>query len=243
MGAPEIIMARRQIEIDRDKLRAAIRQLPHEYAFYMLDDAIDLLSPPKLHKVVRKYLDLRHSTSSSASWIASTSAGKTSSFSQTRRGPGRSVPREKVLPPWLKVLSATAEPEEFAQQLAETPLRLWERQDACHGAEDRDTGATTSAPQARRASNSSTPSRVTTDPRYAVRCVCDETSAKFSSRAERRIRTHRRHFAEKREATIRSLRQRQEVQTLLRAALRFRFSRRAAVNKRSKHSRWRTPCK
>jgi hypothetical protein len=45
MGAPEIIMARRQIEIDRDKLRAAIRQLPHEYAFYMLDDAIDLLSP------------------------------------------------------------------------------------------------------------------------------------------------------------------------------------------------------
>jgi hypothetical protein len=59
MGAPEMIMARRQIEIDRDKLRAAIRKLPREYAFYMLDDAIDLLSAPKLHKVVRKYLDLR----------------------------------------------------------------------------------------------------------------------------------------------------------------------------------------
>jgi hypothetical protein len=91
MGAPEIIMARRQIEIDRDKLRAAIRQLPHEYVFYMLGDAIDLLPPARLHKIVRKYLDLRHSTSSSASWIASTSAGKASSFSQTRRGPGRSV--------------------------------------------------------------------------------------------------------------------------------------------------------
>jgi hypothetical protein len=34
MGAPEIAMARRQIEIDRDKLRAAIRKLPNEYVFY-----------------------------------------------------------------------------------------------------------------------------------------------------------------------------------------------------------------
>ena len=47
-------MARRQIEIDRDKLRAAIRKLPHEYVFHMLDDATDLLPPARLHKIVRK---------------------------------------------------------------------------------------------------------------------------------------------------------------------------------------------
>jgi hypothetical protein len=35
MGAPEIIMARRQIEIDRNKLRAAIRELPHEYVLHV----------------------------------------------------------------------------------------------------------------------------------------------------------------------------------------------------------------
>lgn len=40
MGTPEIAMARRQIEIDRDKLRAAIRKLPDEYVFYMLDDSL-----------------------------------------------------------------------------------------------------------------------------------------------------------------------------------------------------------
>ena len=52
-------MARQAINIDRDKLRAAIRRLGHEYVFFMLDDAIDLLPPAKLHKIVRKYLDLK----------------------------------------------------------------------------------------------------------------------------------------------------------------------------------------
>lgn len=52
-------MARQAIEIDRNKLRAAIRKLGDEYVFYMLDDAIDLLPPAKLHKIVRKYLDLK----------------------------------------------------------------------------------------------------------------------------------------------------------------------------------------
>ena len=51
-------MARQSIEIDRGKLRAAIRRLGSEYVFYMLDDAIDLLPPAKLHRIVRKYLDL-----------------------------------------------------------------------------------------------------------------------------------------------------------------------------------------
>jgi hypothetical protein len=60
---------------------------------------------------------VRHSTSSSASWIASTSAGEDIVFSQTKRGLAGRVPWEKVLPPWLKVLSATAEPEEFAQRI------------------------------------------------------------------------------------------------------------------------------
>jgi hypothetical protein len=52
-------VARQAIDIDRDKLRAAIRKLGREYVFYMLDDAIDLLPPAKLHKIVKKYLDLR----------------------------------------------------------------------------------------------------------------------------------------------------------------------------------------
>src|SRR5439155_4045861 len=59
MGTQEIAMARQPIEIDRDKLRAEIRKLGDEYVFYMLDDAIDLLPPAKLYKIVRKYLDLR----------------------------------------------------------------------------------------------------------------------------------------------------------------------------------------
>jgi len=59
MGAKEVAMARRPIEIDRDKLRAAIRKLGDEYVFHMLDDTIDLLPPAKLHKFVRKYIDLK----------------------------------------------------------------------------------------------------------------------------------------------------------------------------------------
>src|SRR6266849_3981244 len=46
-------------EIDRDKLRAAVRKLGNEYVFYMLDDAIELLPPAKLHKIAKKYLDLK----------------------------------------------------------------------------------------------------------------------------------------------------------------------------------------
>ncbi len=45
--------------IDRDKLRAAIRRLGDEYVFYMLDDAIDLLPPAKLAKLVSSYLDVK----------------------------------------------------------------------------------------------------------------------------------------------------------------------------------------
>ena len=45
--------------IDKNKLRAAIRNLGNEYVFYMLDDAIDLLPPTKLNKLVAKYIDLK----------------------------------------------------------------------------------------------------------------------------------------------------------------------------------------
>lgn len=54
MGAREVAVARRQIEIDRDKLRAAIRKLPDEYLFYMLDDAIDQLPRANLRTIVGK---------------------------------------------------------------------------------------------------------------------------------------------------------------------------------------------
>jgi len=52
-------MAREPIQIDRDKLRAEVRRLGSEYVFYMLDDAIELLPQSKLHKIAKKYLDLK----------------------------------------------------------------------------------------------------------------------------------------------------------------------------------------
>jgi hypothetical protein len=54
-----VTMKRKAAQIDRDKLRAAVRKLSNEYVFYMLDDAIDLLPPAKLHKIAKKYLDLK----------------------------------------------------------------------------------------------------------------------------------------------------------------------------------------
>ena len=51
-------MQRKRIQIDRDKLRAAVRKLGNQYLFYMLDDALELLPPAKLHKIAKKYLDL-----------------------------------------------------------------------------------------------------------------------------------------------------------------------------------------
>jgi hypothetical protein len=52
-------MTRQPIAIDLDKLRAAVRKLGHEYVFYMLDDAIDLLPPAKLRKIAGRYLNLK----------------------------------------------------------------------------------------------------------------------------------------------------------------------------------------
>ena len=52
-------MARKPIQIDRDKLRAEVHKLGNEYVFFMLDDAIELLPLAKLHKIAKKYLDLK----------------------------------------------------------------------------------------------------------------------------------------------------------------------------------------
>jgi hypothetical protein len=48
-------MPRQPATIDRDKLRAAVRKLGHEHVFHMLDDAIELLPPAKLHQIAKKY--------------------------------------------------------------------------------------------------------------------------------------------------------------------------------------------
>ena len=187
-------MPRSSIEIDRDKLRAAVRKLGDEYVFYMLYDAIDLLPPAKLNTIVRKYFDLtrlapdsdeatngsllarlkafekaslageyyesfdvnsRNSNKKSdgtKGWISECHRLLDCCVKEAKTGTpaeGREafdiifglldridecrddiiffadeagawqvgVDWEKVLPPWFKVLSATAEPEEFAQRI------------------------------------------------------------------------------------------------------------------------------
>jgi hypothetical protein len=59
LGARQLTVAQKPIQIDRDKLRAEVRKLGNEYVFYMLDDAIELLPPAKLHKIAKKYFDLK----------------------------------------------------------------------------------------------------------------------------------------------------------------------------------------
>ena len=57
-------------------------------------------------------------TSSSGWWTTSTNAWTTSSFSPTRVVHGKSAfDWNRVLPPWFRVLSATAAPEEYAQRI------------------------------------------------------------------------------------------------------------------------------
>jgi hypothetical protein len=43
--------------IDRDKLRMMLRRLGDEFIFRMLYDAVELMPPAKLHKLVESYLD------------------------------------------------------------------------------------------------------------------------------------------------------------------------------------------
>ena len=187
-------MARKPIQIDRDKVRAEVRKLGNEYVFLMLDDAIELLPVAKLQKIAKKYLDLKRlspdadkatkpsllrnvkrfeKASLSGEYYESfgvnsqnytqKSAGTSAWIAEYLRLPDRCVinakksnPAEvrqamdilfgllnhidkghddviffadeggswqvgvdwdKVLPVWFKVLSATAEPEEYAQRI------------------------------------------------------------------------------------------------------------------------------
>lgn len=48
-----------EVRIDPEKLRDAVRKLGDDYVFYMLDDAISLLSPTKLEKLAGQYLDVK----------------------------------------------------------------------------------------------------------------------------------------------------------------------------------------
>jgi hypothetical protein len=186
-------MPRGSIDIDRDKLRAAVRKLGDEYVFYMLYDAIDVLSPSKLNKIVRKYFDLKRLAPDSDKATNGRLLAKLKAFEKasltgeyyesfdvnsknsTKKADGTKgwisecrrfldccvkeamtgdpvevreafdiifglldsidecrddiiffadvagswqvgVDWEKVLPPWFRVLSATAEPEEYAER-------------------------------------------------------------------------------------------------------------------------------
>jgi hypothetical protein len=187
-------MTRKPIQIDRDKLRAAVRKLGNECVFSMLDDALELLPPAKPHKIAKKYLDLKRlrpdaekarrprlladvkrfekaslageyyeSFSVNSKNYTQQSAGTSAWITEYRRLLDRCVINakecnpaevreamdilfglldhideclddviffadeggswqvgvdwEKVLPVWFKVLSATAEPKEYAERI------------------------------------------------------------------------------------------------------------------------------
>ncbi len=179
-------------EIDRDKLRAAIRKLGHEYVFYMLDEAIDLLPQAKLLRMVKRYIDpsrlwpdgnakggllsdvkafakaslageyyqafdvnyknCTEKSTGTTAWIAACRRLLDRCVAQEKKGDPAEVCQafdiifglldhideclddviffadeagswqvgvdwDKILPPWFKVLSATAEPEEYARRI------------------------------------------------------------------------------------------------------------------------------
>ena len=200
-------MPRGSREIDRDKLRTAVRRLGDEYVFYMLYDAIDLLPPAKLNTIVRKYFDLKRLAPDSDKAIKGNLLAKLRAFekaslageyyesfdvnsknstkmaggtkgwiSECRRlldccvkeaktgAPAEvraafdivfglldrldecrddiiffadeagawqvGVDWEKVLPPWFRVLSATAEPEEYARRIVDLLKQHYEYESA-----------------------------------------------------------------------------------------------------------------
>ncbi len=187
-------MPRQPTAIDRDKLRAAVRKLGHEYVFYMLDDAIDLLPPAKLQRIARKHLDLEklrpdgetrkkakllaavkdfdrasrageyyesfmvnsrncmEQSTGTTAWIAEHSRLLDRCVAEAKKGTPAEVREafdilfglldyidechddviffadeagswqvgvgwKRVLPPWFRVLSATAAPEEYAERI------------------------------------------------------------------------------------------------------------------------------
>lgn len=59
MPKKQISMKATMPAIDRDKVRAALRRRGAETIFYILDEAIDLLSPENLAKLVAPYMDIK----------------------------------------------------------------------------------------------------------------------------------------------------------------------------------------
>lgn len=124
----------RQSALDRDRVWAAIRTLPTEYVRSMLIDAIDL-PPAKLHAVARKYLDLKRlgpdrRRTRKANVLADVKAFEEASLAgefydsfDVNSKNFMELDWRTVLPAWFRVLSATAQPEEYAQRTA----RLLER--------------------------------------------------------------------------------------------------------------------
>lgn len=179
-------------QIDRDKLRAAIRKMTHEYVYYILDDAIDMLPQAKLLKLVKRYVEpsrlrpdgnakgcllsdvkafkkaslageyyegfdvnsrnFTQMSTGTAAWIAECRRLLDRCVIQEKNGDPAEVRQafdtifglldhidqchddivffadeggswqvgvdwEKVLPSWFRVLSATAEPEEYARRI------------------------------------------------------------------------------------------------------------------------------
>jgi len=191
MGEWEIAVAGR---IDRDKLRMALRKLGDELIFRMLYDAIELIPPAKLDKLVEPYLDARsllaaadrpdkllarvrsfertslagdyydpfdvnskncmNKSSGTMAWIAECNRLLDLCVVQAQTGDAAEarqsfdiifglldeidacrddiiffadeagawqvgVDWEKLLPSWFKVLSATAEPDEYAKRVVD----------------------------------------------------------------------------------------------------------------------------
>ena len=182
-------------QIDRDKLRTAVRKLGNEYVFYLLHEAIDLLPHAKLLKLVKRYLDpsklqpdgkakgnllsdvkafekaslageyyeafevnsknYTEKSTGTRAWIAECQRFLRRCVDQEKKGKGEpaevrqafdiifglldhideclddviffadeagswqvGVDWNKVLRPWFRVLSATTEPEEYAERIA-----------------------------------------------------------------------------------------------------------------------------
>jgi hypothetical protein len=78
-------MSDEPVNIDRDKLRAAIRRLGPEYIFYMLDDAIDLLPLAELEGIAKRYLDLKRLSPDSDRQAKATLLADVKSFDKASR--------------------------------------------------------------------------------------------------------------------------------------------------------------
>lgn len=106
-------MKRKPLQIDRDKLHAAVRKLGNEYVFYMLDDVIELLPPAKLEKLARQYFDAKQLRSDTEGAIGPRLLIGVKRFEKASLA-GEYHESFNVN---SKVLSSTAAPEEYATRI------------------------------------------------------------------------------------------------------------------------------